>query len=174
MIFNDISNFYNVNNYLPILNGCIIADLVIIILLFNNFFKSKYLKKWYAKYNLSASIADILILVIGIILTRYFYKYFFDKFNIILFTFLAVIIQIIHDILFYLLFMSTPLNYHYMLDFFKLYANEVGVGAILGDSFMMIIACLFSSYLSTLSLNTNIIILILTTYLLPYMIYYKS
>jgi len=173
MIFNDISNFYNVNNYLPILNGCIIADIIIIILLFNGIFNSKYLKKWYIKYNLSACIADILILVIGIILTRYFYNYFFEKFNIVLFTFLAVVIQIIHDNLFYLLFMSTPLKYNYMLDFFKLYANEVGIGAILGDSFMMIIACLFSSYFATLSLNTNIIILILSIYLLPYMIYYK-
>jgi hypothetical protein len=174
MIFNDISNFYNINNYLPILNGCIIADLIIIILLFNGIFKSKYLKKWYSKFNLSACIADILILVIGIVLARYFYKYIFGEFNIFLFTSLAVVIQIIHDILFYLLFMYSPLGYNYMLDFFKLYAKEVGVNAILGDSFMMIIACLFSSYLSGLSVNTNIIILIVSTYLLPYMIYYKS
>ena len=37
-----------------------------------------------------------------------------------------------------------------MLDFFKLYAKEVGINAILGDSFMMIIACLFTSYMANI------------------------
>ena len=98
MIFKDISNFNNVHDYLPILNGCLNADLIIIFLLFHGVFKSYYLKKWYKKYQLSAVIADVLILVIGIILARFFYKFFFPSqgFNIIYFTGLAVIIQIIH------------------------------------------------------------------------------
>lgn len=170
MRFTDISNFNNVHDYLPILNGCISADLIIIFLVFHNVFKSQYLKKWYHKYQLSAAIADILILVIGIILTRYFYKFFFDSFNIWKFTALAVCIQVIHDILFYLFFKSLPLGYNEMLDFFKEYAKEVGSGAILGDSFMMIISCLLSSYFATYSLNTNIILVIILVYLLPYMI----
>ena len=59
-----------------------------------------------------------------------------------------------------------------MLDFFKDYAREVGVGAILGDSFMMILACLLSSYFATYSLNGNVIILIFSLYFIPYMINY--
>jgi len=59
-----------------------------------------------------------------------------------------------------------------MLDFFKDYAKEVGVGAILGDSFMMILSCLLSSHFATYSLNTNIIILVVSVYFLPYMINY--
>ena len=98
------------------------------------------------------------ILVIVIIITRFLYKYFFVSFNIWKFTGLAVIIQIIHDILFYLFFTSVPRGYNGMLDFFKDYAKEVKGGAILGDSFMMIIACLLSSFFATYSLNTNIII----------------
>ena len=78
MIFKDISNFNNINDYLPILNGCVNADLVILFLVFNGVFKSFYLKKWYKKYQLNAVLADVLILVIGIILARFFYKYFFD------------------------------------------------------------------------------------------------
>jgi hypothetical protein len=114
------------------------------------------LKKWYKKFNLSAAIADTLILVIGIIIARFFYGYLFKEFNIWLFTGLAVVIQIIHDILFYLFFNNIPKGYNYMLDFFKSYAKEVGVGAILGDSLMMILACLLSSYFATFSLNQNI------------------
>ena len=59
-----------------------------------------------------------------------------------------------------------------MLDFFKDYAKEVGGGAILGDSFMMIIACLLSSHFAIYSLNTNIIVLVLSCYFIPYMINY--
>ena len=171
-MFKDISNFNNVNDYLPILNGCINADLIIIFLLYNGVFKSRLLGKWYQKYQLSAVIADVLILVIGIILARFFYKYLFSSFSIWKFTGLAVIIQIIHDILFYLFFKTVPTGYNAMLDFFKDYATEVGSGAILGDSFMMIIACLLSSYFATYSLNSNLIILILSLYFVPYMINY--
>lgn len=171
-LFKDISNFNNVNDYLPILNGCINADLIIIFLVFHNIFKSNYLKKWYNKYQLSAVIADVLILVIGIILSRFFYKFFFTSFNIWKFTALAVCIQIIHDILFYLLFSSLPYGYNTMLDFFKEYAKEVGVGAILGDSFMMVLSCLLSSYFANYSLNANIILLIVSVYFFPYLINY--
>jgi uncharacterized protein YacL len=172
MIFQDISNFNNVSDYLDILNGCIIADIIIIFLLYHGFFKSYYLKKWYKKYQLSAVIADVLILVIGIIIARYLYKYFFGAFNIWKFTGLAVIIQIIHDILFYLFFKTVPRGYNAMLDFFKDYANEVGVGAILGDSFMMILASLLSSHFATYTLNSNIIVLIFSVYFVPYIINY--
>lgn len=172
MIFNNISNFNNVNDYLPILNGCVNADIIIIFLLYNGVFNSFYLKKWYKKYQLSAVIADVLILVIGIIIARFLYKYFFGAFNIWKFTGLAVSIQIIHDILFYWLFKTAPRGYNDMLDFFKDYASEVGSGAILGDSFMMILACLLSSHFSIYSLNTNIIVLIISCYFIPYMINY--
>jgi hypothetical protein len=173
MIFKDISNFNNVNDYLPILNGCLNADLIIVLMVFHGLFKSAYLKKWYKKFNLSASIADILILFIGIIIARFLYHFIFTEFNIWLFTLLAVCIQITHDMLFYWFFTFIPLGYNYMLDFFKLYAKEVGAGAILGDTFMMILACLLSSYFATFNLNMNIISLVISCYFLPYMIYYE-
>lgn len=172
MIFQDISKFDKVYDYLPILNGSIVSDLIIIFLLYNGVFSSFYLKKWYKKYQLSAVIADVLILVIGIIIARFLYRFIFDSFNMWKFTVLAVIIQIIHDILFYLFFKSVPTGYNAMLDFFKDYAKEVGGGAILGDSFMMILACLLSSHFATYSLNTNIILLVISTYVIPYMINY--
>lgn len=174
MIFANISNFYNIKDYLSILNGCLNADLIIIFLVFHKIFNSFYLKKWYKTFNLSAVIADVLILVIGIIIARFIYKYIFNEFNIWKFTGLAVFIQIIHDILFYLFFSSVPRGYNYMLDFFNQYAKEVKAGAILGDSFMMIIACLLSSYFATLGTNENIIILIISLYFVPYLINYEK
>jgi hypothetical protein len=173
MIFKDITNFTNVNDYLPILNGCINADLIIIFLAFHGVFKSNYLKKWYKKYQLSAVLADVLILFIVIILVRLLYKYLFTSFSIWKFTGLALVIQIIHDILFYLLFSNVPDGYNSMLDFFKMYAKEVGAGAIIGDSFMMILSCLLSSHFATYNINYNIITLVISLYFFPYMINYE-
>ena len=173
MIFKDITNFTNVNDYLPILNGCINADLIIIFLAFHGVFKSNYLKKWYKKYQLSAVLADVLILFIVIILVRLLYKYLFTSFSIWKFTGLALVIQIIHDILFYFLFSSVPQGYNSMLDFFKMYAKEVGAGAIIGDSFMMILSCLLSSHFATYNVNYNVIILVISLYFFPYMINYE-
>ena len=58
-----LHNFYNTNSYLPILNGSILADLVILfIVYYTPYFDSFFLKKWYETYRLSAVIADVLIL----------------------------------------------------------------------------------------------------------------
>jgi hypothetical protein len=174
MIFKDISDFNNVNDYLPILNGCMNTDLLFMFMLFHGIINSVFLKKWYKRFNICAFMADVLIIFIGIIITRFLYKFIFTKFNIIYFTCLAVMIQITHDFIFYLFFSNTPNGYNYMLDFFKSYAKELGVKAILGDSLMMITACLLSSYSATYSSNLNIISLIITLYFTPYMIYYEG
>lgn len=173
MYFKDISNFKNTSDYLAILNGSLIADVIIILMVFFGFFKSKFLKEWYLKLNFFAVVADVLILVIGAILTRYFYPMIFKEWSIVKFTGLFVIIQVIHDILFYLFFDKiVPRGSNVVFDMFKDYAKEVGGGAILGDSFMVVMTALLSSLLASQSLNTNIIILILASYILPYVIYF--
>jgi hypothetical protein len=58
-----------------------------------------------------------------------------------------------------------------MLDTFKDYAKDVSYKAILADSGMIIMASLIGSYLASKSLNTNIITIILSLYLLPYLLY---
>jgi hypothetical protein len=170
-MFENISNFNNVNDYLPIFNAVLITDMVVILLLIFGFIKSKVLVEWYKKYNLSAVIADILIIFIGIIITRYIYSKIFSEFSIIKFTILAVLVQITHDILFYIFFKNIPRGTNMMLDTFKDYADEVGFNAILSDSGMMIMASLLSSYLTGQSLNTNSILLIVLVYILPYIVY---
>jgi uncharacterized protein YacL len=133
--------------------------------------KSQVLKQWYAQYNLSAVIADVLIILIGLIITRAIYYYIFDSFSIVKFVILAVIVQIIHDILFYVFFSNIPRGVNKMIDTFKDYANEVSYKAILADSGMMIMSCLVASYLVNKNTNINIIVLISFLYLLPYLLY---
>ena len=170
-MFNNIANFNNVSDYLPLFTAVLITDLFVILLLNTGIIKSLVLNKWYSQYNLSAVIADVLIILIGLIITRAIYYYIFDEFSIIKFIFIAIIVQIIHDILFYILFSNIPRGVNKMLDTFKDYANEVSYKAILADSGMIIMACLIASYLVNKTLNTNLIILIISVYLLPYLLY---
>jgi len=170
-MFKNIANFNNTSDYLPLFNGVLITDLIVILLLNTKVIRSSVLKEWYNKYNLSAVIADVLIIYIGLIITRSLYYYIFDTFTIVKFVMLAVIVQIIHDILFYMWFKNVPRGTNRMLDTFKDYANQVSYGAILADSGMMILASLLASYLASKCLNINIIIMIVALYILPYSIY---
>lgn len=170
-MFKNIANFSNTSDYLPLFNGVLITDLLVILFLHLGLIPSAVLKEWYTRYNLSAVITDVLIILIGLVIARAIYYYFFDTFSILRFTFLAVVIQIIHDYLFYLFFSAVPRGVNQMIDTFKDYAKEVSYKAIVADSMMMISASLIGSYLAGTSWNTNLIVLIVSAYLVPYFIY---
>jgi hypothetical protein len=170
-MFANIANFSNTNDYIPLFNGVMITDLFVILLLNMGIIKSRVLREWYDKYNLSAVIADVLIIMIGLIITRYVYYSIFKEFSIIKFVFVAIIVQIIHDILFYVFFSSVPRGMNQMIDTFKDYAKDVSYKAILSDSGMMVMAAFIASYLANQSANTNMIVMIVSLYFLPYFIY---
>jgi hypothetical protein len=171
----NIADFNNINDYLPLLNAVLITDLFVILLLNTKIIVSKVLREWYSQYNLSAVISDVLIILIGLIITRAIYYYIFKSFTLLQFIILAVIVQVIHDTLFYIVFSNVPRGFNKMLDTFKDYAKEVSYRAILADSGMMIMSCLIAYYLvntnTNTNTNTNIIILIVLLYLLPYFLY---
>lgn len=166
----NISNFTNIRDYLPILNAVIITDLIVIILLLVGIIDSKVLQDWYHNFGINAFIADILIIFIGIIIGRFLYPYIFSEYNLVYFVILCVIIQVIHDILFYLLFQNIPYGANRMIDTFKDYGKEVGYKAILADSCMMISAVLFGTLFANNSVNFNIILLIILMYIMPYLV----
>jgi len=172
-MFSDISKFERTGDYLSILVAAIFVDLFFVVILFHGYIASDKLKKWYTKYQWSAFIADVLSIFLGIVLTRFFYPLVFSGFVLWKFAGLAVVIQVIHDLIFYSIFSNTPYGYNAMLDFFKEYAREVGTAAIRGDSIMMILTAVLSSVLAGQSLNTNIILLAFGLYLTPYLLNYQ-
>ena len=168
----NIKNFSNVDDYLSIFNGSLLSELIILsILYYTPYFNSKYLKRWYETYRLSAVIADVFILIIGIIISRYIFTKFNLKWNFLKFLFVTLLVQVFHDYLFYKFFSAVPRNKNKMLDLFKDYAKEVSFKAILGDSFMIFLALFFSSFFAYYSKNINIVIFVLLMYLLPYILY---
>lgn len=156
---------------MPIFNGVLITDLFVILLLNLKLINSRVLREWYVDYNLSAVIADVLIIFIGIIIVRSIYYYVFNEFSILKFLLLALVVQFVHDMLFYAFFTNVPRGVNKMLDTFKDYAAEVSYKAVLSDGGMMIMASLIGSYLANKNVNTNIIVMILSLYILPYLLY---
>ena len=168
-------DFENKFEYLPIITANIYADLFIIFATFTRvYYKILTLEDWYKKYRLSAMIADILIGVLYILLGRYLVYTLKLNVGLTAFALLCVVIQVIFDFLFYLLFTLVPLGRNNMLDFFKGYAKEVGVNALFGDSVLVILAVVISGLLNARSFDTNIVFLILSIYLTPYFIYMRD
>ena len=168
-------DYNNKFEYIPIITANIYADLFIIFVTFAKIYINiKSLEGWYKKYRLSAMIADILIGVLYILLGRYLVYKSGLKIGLTAFAGVCVAIQIIFDFLFYIFFTMIPSGSNDMLDYFKGYSKEVGAGALLGDSFLVIIAVIISALLNQSSYDTNIVFLIISIYLVPYFIYMKD
>jgi hypothetical protein len=171
MLFKDISNFSQLSDYLPIFTAIIIVEFITILIFVGRFVESKTLQQWYNQYHIFAVMADVLSVFLGIIIARFIYSSFFTgKFSLLLFMAIVVAIQWIHDICFYLLFTSVPRGKNKVFDLFKDYAGSAGITAILGDSTIMIASVLFASILANFDANTNIIIMLLFLYFIPYTI----
>ena len=161
-------------NYISAFNASLLCDMIFIYFtLYVPFLNSKYLVEWYNRYKLQAVIADVLIITIGIIIAEKIYQKYIKKPKkgkyIVYFILITLGVQIIHDILFYLAFKNIP--NHSMFRLFQNYANEIGYLAILGDSAMIVLACLFYILFSEkLTFNNNIEISIVLIYLVPFLI----
>jgi len=114
-----------------------------------------------------AIISDCLVIVLGILLAQILFPTF-----PLLWT--AIAIQIIHDVLFYLLvILPVPLGQNRMIDLFKEYATENGWKILAADSLMIGSTVLIAQHLSTMK-NTVVSFLgLLGAYLLTYIIYTK-
>jgi uncharacterized protein YacL len=172
MNISNISNFSNARDLLPILNGAIITDLFVIYLLLSKKIKTKTLETWYRKFQLGAFMADVLSIVIGVIIARFVYTALKWKWSLALFLLVVVIVQLIHDLSFYQFFSNTPRGWSTVLDVFSDYAKENGYIILFADAAMMISTVLIASmWLSNVSVNLNIVLLIVLTYMIPYFVY---
>ena len=134
-----VSNFMNDSELLPIITANLWVDLAIIFIAMSGIiFTGKTLKLWYKKYRLSAVIADMFSIILGMILLRYIVYKLNIKVNLFQFILLGIGLCVIHDILFYLFFKSIPRGSNKILDFFKDYAKDLGSTAMVGDVIIFI------------------------------------
>ena len=171
MILANLSNFQNTRDYLLIITGALITDMIVLVIILAGYINGKSIKEWYITYGLSGVLVDTLSITIVIILARLLYPLLFTKYSLLLFILLTCSVQFTHYFLFYLFFKTICRNKSHILDIFKDYATEYGYLILMADSLMMISTVLIGSYLATLNTNSNIIILIVSLYILPYLLH---
>jgi hypothetical protein len=94
---------------------------------------TKSLATWYADFGLNAVAMDVLIIVLGIALA----KLLFPAATGLMLIGIAVAIQVVHDILFYLIILMVPPGQNRVMDLFKRYAAEGSWKIIVADSAMV-------------------------------------
>jgi hypothetical protein len=170
MYLANISNSNNLIDYVPIFAAALLVDMLVSTISCT-VFNTTQLKRWYKTFNLGAIISDVFIIVIGILIARYLYPLIFKEWCLWKFILLALAIQITHDFLFYALFSAIPRGASVIMDVFKDYAAAYGGWAIFADSILIVGSILLASYLASLDLGTNLFILVIAVYLVPYFVY---
>jgi uncharacterized protein YacL len=130
-------------NTLSLLSAVVWVDFFTIVLS-KIFHLGKALDTWYDQFGIVAVLSDCLVIVLGIMITKFLVP------NASLLTFLAVAVgvQIVHDILFYIFVIRTvPSGQNKMIDLFKEYARENSYKILIADSLMMIATILLANYL---------------------------
>ena len=92
------------------------------------------LKLWYDKFGIAAVSADVLSLMLGVLLATFLFPGAIGLQLVMA----AVFIQLLHDILFYLIVIQgVPQGQNSMIDVFKSYASEGGWTILLADALMI-------------------------------------
>ena len=165
-----LSNYKDLNNVPYILFGALVIDLVVIALTKSNLLGTN-LKVWYNDFGLSAVIADTLILVLGIMIAQYLYTEFFSKSTPIIFLVLIGIVQLIHDVLFYIFaILGTPKGQNRVMDLFNTYAKELSGKILVADLAMILGSAGVAAAATTLSKPLFVFLSVLAVYTVPYII----
>jgi len=104
-----------------------------VIVLSKMFPLTKSLSTWYADFGLNAVAMDVLVIVLGIALA----KLLFPAATGLALIGAAVAIQIVHDLLFYIIILVVPPGQNRVMDLFKRYAAEGSWKILLADSAMV-------------------------------------
>lgn len=125
---------------------------------------------WYKQFGIVAIISDCLVIVLGILLAQIINP----RTDVHGLAITSIIIQIIHDVLFYIgIIIPIPRGHNLMIDLFKKYSSEGGYKILLADSAMIGGTVYLADYLQSLRKEHVIFIGLLGVYALTYIIYTK-
>lgn len=147
-----------------------VVDFVVIVL--SKFVSlTKALNTWYADFGVVAVGSDILIIVLGIALA----KLLFPLATGWKLVGIAVAIQLIHDVLFYLgVIQGVPSGQNKIIDLFKKYAAEGSWQVLLADAAMVTGSVLLMEWYSdNLTSDQTAFLGVLAVYALLYILYTK-
>lgn len=160
---------------------CLIEAFILYLFRFTNSpFTVKAINRWYSNLHWSAVILDMLSFLIGFYLAKFLYEYLLRNniiskdYELMKFLGLVLCIQILHDFSFYFLVIkNAKKGINKVIDEFIHYAESVKVGAVIGDSFMYLLATPTLFYIAQFTNDINVFISIACLYLIGYFIYQK-
>jgi hypothetical protein len=174
----DISEYENISDWVYIGVAVLVVEVIVICLV--RFFPDvfgKSLNIWYNRFKLSAVLSDVFIILIGFGIARYAYTEFvYPKYdwNPVYFTLTTVLIQLAHDILFYLGVIKTiPSGDNSIIDLFKEYSSG-GVKILAGDSLMIIGSSILAMILKSSSPHVVASVGLVAVYIVPYILETKN
>jgi len=126
------------------------------------------LDKWYERYGMTAVLSDCLIIILGIMIA----KYYFPKTELRHFILIVIAIQLVHDVLFYLFVISPlPMGHNTMIDLFKQYASENSYKILIADSIMIASTVILANILGKVKKDFVVFGGLLGVYALTYIIH---
>jgi hypothetical protein len=171
----DVSDWYETSDWVFIGIAVLIVDLVVLFLV--RFFPDVFgrsINVWYNRFKLEAVLSDVLIIMLGFGIARYIYtEYVYPNYdwNPMYFTGLTVVVQVIHDILFYFgVIKQVQPGTNNMMDVFRDYANSGGAKVVAADSAMMVGSSFLSMLLKVTPGPWVAMIGMLAVYTLPYIL----
>lgn len=143
-------------------------------------FTGKAINDWYTNFGWSAIILDVLSVIIGFYITKFIYLYLVKKklisesYPLLKFLALMLTVQILHDFTFYFtVIRNTKIGNNAIMDELFTYSKAIGTGAVLGDSFMYLLATPLLFYLTKFEDESNTFISIVLAYIIGYIIHQK-
>lgn len=175
----DISDYHDVADWGFLLVGAIVIEVLgVAITRFFPAFSGKYLNLWYSRFKLTAILMDITSILIGFGIARYIYtEYVYPKndWNPWYFTGLAIVVQVVHDVLFYIgVVRQVPEGQNGVVDLFKKYADAGGWRVVAGDSAIMVGTSISSMLLKAFPLHGVVFLGLAGAYMLPYFMEAKN
>jgi hypothetical protein len=171
----DVSDWYNTSDLIFIGIAVLIVDIIVLFLIrfFPDFF-GRSINVWYNRFRLEAVIADVFSIILGFSIARYVYtEYIYPNYdwNPMYFTGLTVVVQLIHDMLFYFGVIKTVQpGSNAMMDVFRDYAASGGAKVVAADSMMMVGSSVLSMLLKVTPGPWVAVIGLLSVYTLPYIL----
>lgn len=171
----NLGNYKAIEDWWFIMPAILLIDTLIIFLV--RFYPQTFGKpvnQWYDEFGLAAVLSDVSIIAIGIAISRYIYTAFFmeeEGWSIWYFIGLAIVIQIVHDLIFaFGVVKQVPKGHNSMIDVFKNYV-EGGPVIIAADAAMVAGSIGLAAYLKNRDYHYTVSLALVTGYALTYILY---
>jgi hypothetical protein len=155
-------------NILAIATAVVWIDFLVIMITKKVFVLNSFLNELYDTYKLTGSLLDCLVFILVIMLAFFTVP---KTSPFLVFT-VAIIYQILHDVLlYYLVILPLPKGENAIIDIFKAYVNRGGVATLFGDTVMMASMMGLFFYIQRVDPTKLIFALLLGIYSIGYAVY---